>query len=244
MSASHGPGHFMWFEASTSLRHNAETFIHNIHRGDRNPQNVLLQRVLEEFVSQCLEVYFLVPMERAGLGPMGRKIVVTAVATLRKTINMVVGRIVRKLHERDMRSLAEFMDEAMLRDEAHPQGRTFVAFPLDPDTVHQFMRMQLQISAGDAAVSNLVVEGFRRVADEAVTYLFAGPIEELRLGPVLGKLAQMGIDSTRSVISGLIRRIFSTMTQQQIANTVAYFCQHISTAEELGVASNPQREWA
>ena len=244
MSGSSVPDHYMWFEASASLRHNAETFIQNIHRGERSPQNDLLQRVLEEFVSQCLEVYFLAPMERAGLGPMGHKIVVTAVATLRKTIQMVVGRIVRKLSHRDMRPLAEFMDRAMTRNHAGAQGVTYVVFPLEPETVHEFLRMQLHVRSTEPAAPAAVAEGFQRIADEAVTYLFAEPVEALRLGPVRGKLSLMAIDSTRSVISGLIRRIFTTMTPQQVSDTLDYFCQHIATAEQLGVIAQPQREWA
>ena len=238
------PDHFMWFEASSSLRQNAEIFIQNIHKGERSPQNALLQRVLDEFVSQCLEVYFLAPMARANLGPMGRKIVVTAVATLRKTLQMVVGRIVRKLHPRDMRPLAEFMDRVMLRDYASLRGATFVAFPLEPRTVRQFLFMQQQARTGCAAASVQVIQAFQHMADEAVTYLFAEPLEGLRLGPVLGKMAQMGVDSTRSVTSGVIRRIFSTMTPQQVADTLDYFCQHIATADQLGVAVQSRREWA
>ncbi len=49
MSGGNVPQHFMWFEASASLRQNAETFIQNIHKGERAPQNGLLQRVLDEF---------------------------------------------------------------------------------------------------------------------------------------------------------------------------------------------------
>lgn len=234
----------MWFEASSSLRLNAETFIQNIHGGERAPQNDLLQRVLDEFIAQCLDVYFLQPTDRVGLGAMGRKIVVSAVATLRKTIQMVVGRIVRKLHYRDMRPLAEFMDRVLLRDVDNPNGAAFVAFPLEDDTVHLFLRMQLQVQSQDSSAPLQVTEGFQRIADEAVSYLFAEPVSGLHLGPVLGKLADMGIDTSRSVIHALIRRIFSTMTPQQVADTLAYFCQHIATADQLGVAAQPQREWA
>ena len=72
MSEGFGSEHLMWFEASYTLRHNAEQFIQNIHEGDRTPQNGLLQRVLEELVSQCLETYFLAPLEKVGLDPLGR----------------------------------------------------------------------------------------------------------------------------------------------------------------------------
>lgn len=244
MSAANAPEHFMWFEATTSLRHNTETFIQNIHKGERAPQNDLLQRVLDEFVAQCLEIYFLIPMERADLGPMGRKIVTTAVATLRKTLQMVLGRIVRKLSQRDMRPLAEFMDRVMLRDHASLRGTSYVAFPLEPQSAAQFRHMQQLAHSSDPAAISSVILSFQTIADEAVTYFFAEPIDSLRLGPVLGKLAQMGIDSTRSVIIGLIRRIFSTMTSVQVANTIDYFCQHIATADQLGVALQSRREWA
>jgi len=233
MSGESMSGFFMAFEASPSLRHNAESFIQYIHQGDRTPQHDLLQRVLDEFVLQCLETYFSAPAQRAGLGPMGRKIVVTAVATLRKTIQMVVGRIIRKLHNRDMQPLAEFIDGVLLRSRAGRQTTAFVAFPLDLDTVQQLRALQLQSRSAGSRTDDLVAS-FQGMADEAVTYFFADPVASLRLGPVLAKMAQLGIESSRSVIGSLIRRIFSTMTSQQLADTLDYFCERISTAEQLG----------
>ncbi len=244
MSGGNVPQHFMWFEASASLRQNAETFIQNIHKGERAPQNGLLQRVLDEFVVQTLETYFTIPTDRIGLGPIARKMVVTAVATLRKTIQMVVGRVIRKLHNKDMRSLAEFMDQVMLRDYASRQGTNYVAFPLETSTVQQFQDMQQRAHSEDPLLSAHLIAAFQTVADEAVTYLFAEPVQGLRLGSVLDKIAQMGIESTRSVITGMIRRIFSNMTPQQSRDAVDYFCFHISTAEQLGIAAKGRREWA
>lgn len=238
------PGHFMWFEASPTLRQDAETFIQNIHQGVRSPQNALLQRVVEAFVGQCMEMYFLVPAERVGLGAVGRKLVVTAVATLRKTLQMVLGRIVRKLGLREMRSLAEYMDQILLRPVDGAMGAAYVAFELEPGTVQRLGYLQQQSRAGGQTVPAQVIAAFSAMADEALAHLFADPLSGLTLGPVLGRLVQMGLDTSGSVINGLIRRIFSTMTQAQVAAALDYFCQQISSAEELGSRASRTLEWA
>ena len=223
-------GHTMSFVATASLRRDAETFISNIQRGEKSPQNALLQRVLDAFIAQCLDTYFVRPAELVGLNPVGRKIVVTAVATIRKTVQMVVGRIVRKLSNREMQPLADYIDSVMLRDRRNHSSLALIAFPLDEPVVEQFFAMQRQAHAPDADRNSnaSLVTPFQTIASEAITYYFQEPVEMLRLGPVLRKMSQLGVDTTRSVVSGVIARIFSTMTPQQVAATLDYFCGLIS----------------
>lgn len=217
-------GHYLSFAATAALRHDAETFIANIHKGFPASQSLLLQRVLDAFVNQCVDTYFIAPADIAGLSPMGRKILVTAIATIRKTIQMVVGRIVRKLSNREMQPLAQFMDEILFRDRTDPVGRACIAFPLDEQLAQRFHQMQLASQGHQPQVLGEIVESFQFMADEAITYLFDEPIAMLRLGPVLGKMARMGIDTTRSVTATLIRRIFSTLDEQQLGAVLDYFC--------------------
>ena len=218
-------GHFMSFEATASLRRDAEAFISHIQKGDSAPQNALLQRVLDAFITQCLDTYCVTPVEVVGLSPIGRKIVITAVATVRKTAQLVVGRIIRKLSNRDMQPLAEYMDEVMVRDRCNPAGIAWVAFPLDGALVEQFRAMQRQAHSSVAPQDSIIlVKPFQVIADEAISYLFQEPVDMLRLGPVLSRMAQLGIDSTRTVIAGMINRTFSTMEPSQVAATLDYFC--------------------
>lgn len=227
-------GHYMSFAATATLRLDAETFISNIHSGDKLPQTRLLQRVLDGFINQCLHCFFMAPMEVVGLSPIGRRIMVTAVATIRKTVQLVMSRIIRKLSNRDMQPLAQFIDELMLRDPGDPDGLAFIAFPLDEKLGCEFHRLRQRAHQDpcDQVVPELVAS-FQSMADTAISRLFSEPLATLKLGPVVGKMTQLGIDSTRSVTGTMIRRIFSTMNQQQVAATLDYFCAMISASAPL-----------
>lgn len=217
-------GHYLGFAATPALRRDAETFILHIHKGFAASQQGLLQQVLDGFINQCLETFFITPGEVAGLSPMGRKILTTAVATIRKTVQMVVGRIVRKLSNREMQPLARFIDEVLFRNPDQPGQPAFIAFELEADLAGRFRQLQVSCQGAGPVPQAAVVAIFQSVAAEAISSLFEEPVRSLHLGPVLNRVALMGIDTTRSVVGSLIRRIFSTLDDAQIRAVLDYFC--------------------
>src|SRR3990167_3785886 len=221
-------GHYMSFEATATLRRDAETFIANLQRGERASQSLLLQQVLDAFVNQCLQVFFLAPADVAGLNPVSRKLLTTAIATIRKTLQLVVGRITRKLGNREMRPLAQFMDEVMFRDRSRPDGLAFIAFELEDDLSEQLQQLQQTCLTGNTDVTDAMVAAFQAMAEEGITRFFAEPVATLTLGPVLRKIAEMGVDTTRSVTATLIRRLFAMLSREQMAAVVEYFCAMIT----------------
>ncbi|HEX4937150.1 MAG TPA: hypothetical protein VFX11_00635 [Candidatus Kapabacteria bacterium] len=238
-------GHYMSFEATVTLRRDAETFIANIQRGERASQSLLLQQVLDAFVNQCLQVFFLAPADVAGLSPVSRKLLTSAIATIRKTLQLVLGRITRKLGNREMRPLALFMDEVMFRERNRPDGVAFIAFELEDDLSEQLRQLQRACRAGHDDVTDAMVTAFQSMAEEGITRFFAEPVATLNLGPVLGKIAEMGVDTTRSVTSTLIRRLFVMLTHEQMAAVVEYFCGMITDeAPDVQTPVVDQVEWA
>ncbi|HVK99874.1 MAG TPA: hypothetical protein VM553_08680 [Dongiaceae bacterium] len=238
-------GHYMSFEATATLRRDAETFIENIHRGERASQSLLLQQVLDAFVNECLQVFFLTPADVVGLSPLGRKLLTTAIATIRKTLQMVLGRITRKLSNRDMRPLALFMDEVMVRDRKNSGGPALITFELEDNLGEELQQMQQAFRDGCPGATETMIIAFQTMANDAIVEIFAEPVAMLNLGPVLRKLADMGIDTTRSVTLGLIRRLFGTLSGDQLAAVLDYFCGMIS-ADPLLLrdARTQQRELA
>ena len=238
-------GHYMSFEATATLRRDAETFIANLQRGERASQSLLLQQVLDAFVNQCLQVFFLAPADVAGLNPVSRKLLTTAIATIRKTLQLVVGRITRKLGNREMRPLAQFMDEVMFRDRSRPDGLAFIAFELDDDLSEQLQQLQRACRAGNTDVTDAMVVAFQTMAEEGITRFFAEPVAMLNLGPVLRKIAEMGVDTIRSVTATLIRRLFVMLSHEQMAAVVDYFCSMITAeAPDVQILQAQQVEWA
>lgn len=221
-------GHYVSFAATASLRQDAEAFIANIQSGERASQSMLLQQVLDAFVNECLQVFFLTPADVVGLSPIGRKLLTTAIATIRKTLQMVLGRITRKLSNRDMRPLALFMDEVMVRDRRNPNGPAFITFELEDNLGEELQQMQQSFRDGCPGATEKMIIAFQTMANDAIVEIFAEPVAMLNLGPVLRKLAEMGIDTTRSVTLGLIRRLFGTLSNEQLAAVLDYFCGMIT----------------
>ncbi len=215
---------FMAFKTSVRLRQNTEAFIANLAAGQVQPQSDLLMRVMEDFVDEAIQVYFVQPMEVAQLNPVGRKMVMVAVTTIRKTAQLVLGKVLKKLSNEELVPIAEYMDEVMFRDRCNPEAAGFIAFPLSNELRERFRQIAQRAHTGQPhQVVPDLVEAFSAITDEALKAFFEKPVALLKLGPVLKKMTVLGVDTTRSATNTLLKKLFNTMEPSQLVASIDYF---------------------
>lgn len=218
--------YFMAFEVTERLHRNSEDFIQRFvysHRpGERSHE--LLQEVMDEFMAECLRVYFVETCARAGLSATSRKVVDSTVAAIRKTVNFVLGKIVYKLDREQMKDIALYMDGVMQRERGDLSVPAWVAFPLEKAWVENFRKLKAAADRAQAAPDmQPMVNAFIHLADTAIEHFFVAPLQTLALGPILRRMAEMGIETTRAAISTLLKQIFKTMTLQQTRDVLHQF---------------------
>ena len=229
-------GYCMWFKASPGLRRDAERFLERIHSSSSESLKPLLQRILGQFIDECLGVFFSRPAEKVGLGPVGKTIVNSALNSIRRTIQLVARRLVNRLSNQEMAPLAEYIESILYRNSDEPEGDAYVGFAIQADLAKRLF--QLQEAAQQQSSASLVpevVSAFQAMTDEALNGLFEEPIAMLKLGPVLSKLIDVANETTRAIIHAMLRRTFNTMDDAQMNDTLAYFCDMIRERPQYGV---------
>lgn len=218
--------HFMAFAVTERLHRNAEDFIQRFvyanQPGDRS--HALLQDVMDEFVSECLRIYFVETGAKAGLSPTTRKIVDSTVSAIRKTVNFVLGKIVYKLDRQQMKEVALYMDSVMQRERGNLSVQAWIAFPLSTPWVTNFRELSGQVDRASSVPDVLaLISAFNELSDTAMAHFFEAPLKVLALGPILRRMAEMGIDTTRAATRTLLKQIFKTMTLEQIRDVLRLF---------------------
>ena len=106
------------FEISSELRQRAETVVQNI-RSDTDKRRHIpeLIDVVLAMTDRGLHYYFLHPLEEAGVGVVTRKAVGLAIGTAGRTLPMVVRKTVKALNDEQLMSIAEFVDQILIRKE-------------------------------------------------------------------------------------------------------------------------------
>lgn len=218
--------YFMAFEVTERLHRNSEEFIQRFVYSNRPGErsHALLQEVMDEFMAQCLRVYFVETCARAGLSPTSRKIVDSTVAAIRKTVSFVLGKIVYKLDREQMKEIALFMDSVMQRERGDLSVPAWVAFPLEKEWVENFRKLKTSADRSRTALDVLpLVDAFNALAETAIEHFFVEPLQTLALGPILRRMAEMGIETTRAATSTLLKQVFKTMTPEQTREVLHLF---------------------
>lgn len=117
-SASSKPGRVA-FRVSAELQQRAASVVASI-RSDRDKRKHVpaLIEVVLEMTDAGLHYYFLHPLERAGVGAVTRRAVELAIGTAGRTLPMVVRKTVGSLNDEQISSIAEFLDEILVQEEA------------------------------------------------------------------------------------------------------------------------------
>lgn len=222
-------GYFMWFKASSELRRDAEVFLDRVQSQQAGSLKPLLQKILDRFINECLDVFFAHPVEKIGLGSVGKTIVLTALNSVRRTVQLIARRLVGKLSNQEMLPLAEYIDEILYRNPAEPDGDAFIGFAIDAALAESLYSLQDDVKQKPAtSIVPDVVSAFQTMTDEALEGFFEKPVSMLDLGPVLSKLVDVANETTRTVIHAMLRRTFNTMNDDQIVDTLHYFCDMVT----------------
>ncbi|CBL44491.1 hypothetical protein HDN1F_09080 [gamma proteobacterium HdN1] len=229
-------GHYMAFEASDTLHRNAEDFIQRFvytKQPGSEPQ-VLLYKVMEDFINECMQVYFVDVGVKAGLSSGSLKVVETTVGVIRKAVGFVLGRVVNKLEPKQMLAVAQHMDRVMLRARGNLSVPAWIAFSLPEEwvTAHFSAHYSLHQTTSAPDVPKLI-SLYSELADISITEFFETPLQLIGLGPILRKMTDVAIDTARSATRGLLKQIFKNMSREQIGEVLNIFEAMTMSADDV-----------
>ena len=209
--------HYTAFAASESLRRLNESFVAELASSPSRSMAPDIVRLLELFSDECMDAYFLNPVEMIDLNPMGKKVVLGGVSAIKKTIKLALRKVLGKVPNNELVALADYIDSMLLKPEEGADLPTYIAVAL-PDELYQ--RIADVVKRGRDTEPHLVAKGFSialcELVDVAIESYFERPIEMMRLGYLSEKIARLANDTVSSGAKTVIKKVTKTMRNEEL----------------------------
>lgn len=225
---------FIAFPSSPELRELSRQLIQNLAAGVSTSQHDLVSRIMLDFTDELLQVFLLDMIEVVQLSPILEKLVHGTVNTIRSTVHSVTRAIVHRLNQGQLQQLGDYIRGLMLTVPAADGPRPWVGFPVD---THFELRLRrviggLQGDNPNAQVPELVAM-LCAISDRAIQVYVVQPIELIRLGFVLRKVADAGAHVISGAIHMLIRRLVPDLSRAQYIHLASYLQGMLVTNPQL-----------
>ncbi|MFN3714370.1 MAG: hypothetical protein ACK4SX_11995 [Alcanivoracaceae bacterium] len=217
--------HTTWvaFRSSDNLHQTTDSFIQRMRSGASRPEPETIEKIMSTFMQEVLHNFFIVPTEQAGLPSSTQKIVQFTVDTINKATHLVIKSTVRKLDIDQNRRAAEYMDTVRFSKEINGEQIWFVAFPLnDMMALKGRKAFELGINGQGKQALPALLEYFHQLTDIALYWYFEEPMKLLRFGPIMRKVSDVGVATTRKATHTVIDKVIPGMNDEQLVISCKY----------------------
>lgn len=208
------------FAASDRLHQTSDSFIQRMRNSCARTEPETIDAIMAMFLNEALTAFMITPAEKATLSPTLMRIILFTTETINKAARMVIRSTARKLNVAQNRDIAEYMDKVryVIDDQWH------ICLPIDDITADKARTgFALAMDGQHTSATPLMQEYFHRVTDIALKWYFEDPVALLRLGPVLRRLAEVGVATTRKATHTMIDNVIPRLTDEQ-ARVASEYC--------------------
>ncbi len=224
MSKEPGPV-YIAFQNSEKLWRNSEQFISNMRAGVSDSQIPLLVQVMHGFLDEAIDVYILRPVDIVQLNPVGQKMVNLSVATIKKTCHFVSKKVLQKMTNKDVRQLAEYMDQLMvIMPNREGLEVAFTAIPVSVELTSEMDALITDVHQGNPrdCIDRLtyILEELFKVA---VKYLYSNTLEHLKLGTISKKLIEVSYHTVDKAVHTAVINLIPRLSDEQLVIAAEYY---------------------
>ena len=214
---------YVAFRSSDDLHQTTDGFIQRMRDGASKPEPKVVEKIMTTFIDEALDAFFLQPAAMSGLSGTQKRLVQVASDTISKATRLVIGRSARKMDLEQNKAAAEYMDE--IRFPGPDRAYWYVAFPISDPLAAQGRALADMAEDGttNATARDEMVAYLRGVTDEALKWYFNKPIALLGYGPILRKVADVGVDTTRRASYGVINKVIPNLDDEQFLQSAVYY---------------------
>ncbi len=229
---------YFGFPISKALYHDVETLLAGFETGLEDKTNKLLSNVILSLLDESMEVFFIKPLSLVGSDPMGEKIVLAGVNSVKKVIGFLVKSLSGRLSAQELKSLVLYLSEMFYVVQA--EGQDPCAYLATPIPV--YMNDEFEVAIQQLAESKNkehkaeLIQAFSEITHYSIAIFFRRPIELLSLNMVLRKAAKVAIETTETAIHKIIKKVFDLMNVEQalvVANYISELRKPASSLKRL-----------
>tara|TARA_B100000676_G_scaffold309027_1_gene371386 strand:+ start:420 stop:1106 length:687 start_codon:yes stop_codon:yes gene_type:complete len=208
------------FRSSDILHQRTDGFIRRMQDGATKPEPQEIEAIMGIFIDEALTAFITRAAEAARLSPGMMKVVRMTTQTISKATHLVVSRSAKKLDLQQNREAADYMDQ--VRQPAPGGEFWYVAFPVDEELAALGNGLPALCEDNPEKARAELVRYLLALTDEAIEWYFERPMALLQFGPVLRKLASVGVETTRKASRSLINNLVPKLNAEQLKASAEY----------------------
>lgn len=219
------------FLSSETLHGKTDGFIQRMQGGASKPEPKEIEAIMSIFMEEALQAFMIRAAEAAGLSSSMFRVVNMTCQTINKASSLVIGRSARKMDLEQNKAAASYMD-TVRQPGAEGEG-WYVAFPVSESLAMKGNNLPALCEDGDYEEARRELEEYlHEVTNEAILWYFEKPIALLGFGPVLRKLASVGLETTRKASRSLIHNLVPKLNNEQLTASSQYQASMLMAFED------------
>lgn len=209
------------FRSSDTLHHRTSAYIQRMRHGDGHACPEEVEVIMATFIDEALDTFLIGAAEAAGLSPGMLRVVNMTSQTISKASNLVISRSARKMNQAQHRAAADYMDQ--VRQPGPQQAYWYVAFPISTSLAESCHALP-ELCCGDNLTlgRQALARYLLALTDESLDWYFERPMALLNFGPILHKVASMGVETSRKATHSLINSLVPRLNEQQLLASAYY----------------------
>lgn len=208
---------YLGFGASETLYSMNNAYRASLEAGSEKEQAEKLLALLNQFADECLNQYFLSPIERVKMNGMGQKIVNGGVSAMKKTIHLTLKQVVKKMSQTDRVHMADYFNGLLKPLRESTRFPTYVAVEVPPELR---ARLASAVSNGKAHGADAIAKDYSdalcELVDVALHSYMEKPLGMMKLGMVMSKITSVASDAIRGAAQTVIRKVIPTMGDKEM----------------------------
>ena len=209
------------FLSSDILHRRTDGFITRMQNGASAPEPQEIEAIMAIFIEEALQAFMVRAASAAGLSPSLFKVVNMTCQTINKATALVIGRSARKMDLTQNQAAATYMDS--VRQPGGNGEGWYVAFPVSEGMAIKGSNLPALCAEGNFDEARRELEEYlHEITNEAIKWYFEKPMELLGFGPVLRKLASVGVETTRKAPRSLVRNLVPKLDNEQLTASSEY----------------------
>lgn len=207
---------YLGFGASEALYRLNQEYRASLTSESEKAQSDRLYALLSEFADECLDQYFLSPVENIQLNGVGKKIVHGGVSAIKKTIHLTLKQVIKKLSAADRQQLADYINGMMLPLRESKRYPTYVAVPISDDLRKRLRDPVEQGRDKPAAVADAYAAALCDLIETAIDAYLNEPIRMLKMGMVMNKIATVASDTISGAAQTVVKKVLHSMSEKEM----------------------------
>lgn len=225
--------YYLGFASSTALEQSTIALLEKSASGTRDSLVPNMEHALELFIPELMQAFLVGTVDVIGLSPVATKIVHSTGDIIDKTSKMLVGQLLKKRSNDELKPLVGFVDDIYLRPETTSTGKATTACELPKESYDRMQHVIAEVRAGNGKqVLPELHELMTLVVDTMLEQLMKRPITMLPLNFVVRKVADGAIATCKAAGHGVVNKVFKKLDDEQLVRLANYFDSLLLTAEK------------